>query len=83
MPIGNPFEFAYGTEIAGFPVRFAVTVLISTKNNETGSSIFSPILKGKIGTVGATSKSNFLNASLISLVSLLFTFNAFKKYLPA
>ena len=46
--------------MAGFPVRFAVTVLISIRNNETGSSIFSPSLNGRIGTVGAIKKSNFL-----------------------
>ena len=38
IPIGNPFEIANGTEIDGFPVRFAVTVLISIRNNETGSA---------------------------------------------
>jgi hypothetical protein len=51
-------------------------VLISTKNRDTGSLIFSPILNGRIGTVGATKRSNFLKASSSSLVSLLFTFNA-------
>ena len=52
IPIGNPFDTVNGIDIAGFPVRFAVTVLMSTKNREIGSSIFSPILNGKIGTVG-------------------------------
>ena len=53
MPTGKPFDTAYGTEIEGIPVRFDITVLISTWNNAIGSSIFSPILNGRMGTVGA------------------------------
>ena len=59
IPIGNPLENANGTDIAGLPVRFASTVFESVKNCDIESSIFSPILNGNVGTVGASSMSNF------------------------
>ena len=61
IPIGSPFENPNGTEIAGIPVKLAVTVLKSIRNSAIGSSIFSPNLNGIIGTVGDKRKSNFLN----------------------
>jgi len=62
--MGNPFVILYGTDIAGIPVRLAVTVLKSTIINDTGSLIFSPNLNGCIGTVGEIRKSNFSNTVL-------------------
>ena len=53
IPIGRPFDIENGTDIDGIPVRLAMTVLMSTRNKATGSSIFSPILNGSTGTVGA------------------------------
>ena len=40
IPIGNPLTILNGIEIAGFPVKLAVTVLISTKNIEYSKIFF-------------------------------------------
>src|SRR3989338_3912684 len=53
-PTGSPAPvFGPGTEMAGSPARFAGPVKTSERYMETGSSIFSPILKAGVGDVGA------------------------------
>ena len=63
-----------GIEIAGKPARFTGTVKISFRYMDTGSSVFSPILKAELGVEGvniastllyASSKSFFINCQIV------------------
>src|SRR6266850_8475529 len=66
-PIGNPFTRPIGSEMAGRPARFAVTVKMSDMYIAIGSASFSPALNAGLGTVGvnrrSTPRSNTLRKS--------------------
>ena len=49
-----------GIEIAGNPAKLTGTVNISFKYIETGSLVFSPILKAALGVDGVKIASTFL-----------------------
>jgi len=67
MPIGNPpLELPHGTEIPGIPANEAVTVKMSARYMESGSSDFSPNLNAGVGVVGVMMASTSLNAFIKS-----------------
>ena len=60
-PKGYPFaSIPAGIDIAGKPAKLIGTVNISFKYIDTGSSVFSPILKAELGVYGVRMASTFL-----------------------
>jgi len=79
MPMGNPvLDRPHGTETPGIPAKDAVTVKISARYIERGSSAYSPNLKAAVGVVGVTIASTTLKASVKSRAISVRTFCAFK-----
>ena len=60
-PNGYPFaSIPAGIDIAGKPAKLIGTVIMSFKYIDTGSFVFSPILKAELGVDGVRMASTFL-----------------------
>ena len=63
-----------GIDMPGRPAKLTGTVNISFKYIETGSFVFSPILKAELGVDGVKIASTFLYASSKSFLISFLTF---------